>query len=355
VEILVPPELRARHAGHRLEFAGSPTTRAMGNGLVLDAVRKDESRFPVEISLSPAFSEAGFRATAIVRDVTARKEAEDQLRAIQENYTRELAVHNEELAIRNLEVEHANRLKTEFLASMSHELRTPLHTIVGFSELLGEELQGALNEKQKRFVEHIHRDSLHLLELINDILDLSKIEAGRMELRLEPLDLASVIEESLSSIRPLGQAKSLTIQAPIGPLSVVQADRLRMKQILMNLLSNAVKFTPSGGRIRIEASLVRDDQLKDHFVEVSVSDTGVGIPPQEHAAIFDIFHQVGATTKGVREGTGLGLAITKRLVEEHGGTITVASEPGKGSRFTFTIPARGTIPAQGQPQEVTSA
>ncbi len=213
VEILVPPELRARHAAHRLQYASGPTTRAMGNGLVLEAVRKDGSRFPVEISLSPAFSEGRFRATAIIRDVTARKEAEDRLRAIQENYTRELAVHNEELAVRNLEVERANRLKTEFLASMSHELRTPLHTIIGFSELLGEQTQGPLNEKQKRFVEHIHRDSLHLLELINDILDLSKVEAGRMELRLEPLDLASVIEESLSSIRPLGQAKSLAIEA----------------------------------------------------------------------------------------------------------------------------------------------
>ena len=332
VEMLVPMESRARHASHRAAYATHPTTRPMGNGLVLQALRKDGSRFPVEISLSPSTSGEPFRATAIIRDITARKAAEDHLRAVQDAHNRELAAHNRELALRNLEVERANRLKTEFLASMSHELRTPLHTIIGFSELLGEELEGNLNEKQKRFVDHIHRDSLHLLELINDILDLSKIESGRIELQPEALDLAEVVEESLASIKPLGEAKSLTISARIAPVRGIRADRRRIKQILVNLLSNAVKFTPSGGQITVGI------RIKSGFAEVSVVDTGVGIPPAEHEAIFDIFHQVGNTTKGVREGTGLGLAITRRLVEQHGGTIGVASEPGKGSRFTFTLP-----------------
>jgi PAS domain S-box-containing protein len=336
VEMLMPAELRAAHAAHRSRYASHPTTRTMGSGLVLEAMRKDGARFPVEISLSPALSEAGFRATAIVRDITTRKQAEDQLRAVQERYTSELAAHNRELALRNLEVERANRLKTEFLASMSHELRTPLHTIIGFSELLGEGLQGPLNDKQKRFVDHIHRDSLHLLELINDILDLSKIESGRIELRPEALDLTAVVEEALSSIRPLGQVKSLVIQTSIAPeIAAIHADPLRIKQILVNLLSNAVKFTPAGGRIEIAAVQAGD------FVQISVTDSGVGVPAREHEAIFDIFHQVGATTKGVREGTGLGLAITKRLVEQHGGAITVSSEPGKGSCFTFSIPLQG--------------
>lgn len=345
VELLVPLELRAKHEGHRAHYASHPTTRAMGSGLVLEAVRKDGSRFPVEISLSPSVSEDGFRATAIVRDITERKQAEDHLRAIQERHTRELAAHNEELALRNLEVERANRLKTEFLASMSHELRTPLHTIIGFSELLGEEMQGPLNEKQKRFVGHIHRDSLHLLDLINDILDLSKVESGRIELRREPLDLGVLVEESLSTVRASGQSKALTIETRIGPLEAVYADPLRLKQILVNLLSNAIKFTPQGGRIDIDARMEND------FIEVLVSDTGVGIPRHEQEAIFDIFHQAGATTKGVREGTGLGLAITRRLVEQHGGTIAVSSEPGKGSRFSFTIPASA---GEMQPKEVSS-
>lgn len=337
VEILVPAELRAAHTAHRGRYAGRPTTRAMGNGLMMEAVKKDGTRFPVEISLSPgrgsSSNASGFRATAIVRDVTARRQAEEHLRVIQERYTRELTHHNEELALRNLEVERANRLKTEFLASMSHELRTPLHTIIGFSELLAEQRQGPLTEKQKRFVDHIHLDSLHLLELINDILDLSKIESGRIELRKEELDLRKTIEESLGSIRPLAQTKSLRLETSINPLGTIDADALRVRQILVNLLSNAVKFTPAGGRIVVSA------RRNGGFAEVTVADTGIGIPPQEQDAIFDIFHQVGATTKGVREGTGLGLAITKRLVEQHGGAITVASEPGKGSRFTFTIPA----------------
>ncbi len=345
VEILVPLELRKAHNGHRSRYADHPATRAMGSGLVLEAVRKDGTRFPVEISLSP--SPGALRTTAIVRDVTARKLAEDQLRAVQERYTRELAAHNRELASRNLEVERANRLKTEFLASMSHELRTPLHTIIGFSELLGEQRQGPLNEKQQRFVDHIHRDALHLLELINDILDLSKIESGKIGLRPEIVDLEAVIAEALHSIVPLGDAKSISIQTHLGSLPAIHADPLRVKQILVNLLSNAVKFTQDRGRVEVNARVLGD------FVEISVTDTGVGIPAEEHAAIFDIFHQAGTTTKGVREGTGLGLAITKRLVEQHGGAITVTSRPEQGSTFTFTLPI--TLPIQGKSQEAASS
>ena len=332
VELLIPEDLRAMHVHHRARYWDHPLTRPMGSGLTLEGRRKDGSRFPVEISLSPVKSEDGFRVTAIIRDTSERKRAESQLRAIQETYTRELAATNRELEARNRAIERADRLKSEFLASMSHELRTPLHTVIGFSELLAEQLKGPLNEDQKRFVGHIHKDSIHLLELINDILDLSKIEAGRLELRSEVLDIATVLEEALSSIRPLGRAKSIEIETNVGVSVGIEADRVRFKQVLYNLLSNAVKFTPQGGRVCVDAT------LRDGVVEISVSDTGVGIPPQEHEAVFDKFHQVGATTKGVREGTGLGLAITKRLVEQHGGRIWLESEPGKGSRFTFTLP-----------------
>ena len=332
VEVLIPQELHARHAQHRADYRQHPMTRTMGSGLALEGIRKDGSRFPVEISLSPAATEEGFRVTAIIRDTTERRIAEDRLRRVQEEYTQRLAETNSELEMTNRQLERANRLKTEFLASMSHELRTPLHTIIGFSELLAEELEGPLNEKQQRFVRHIHTDSLHLLELINDVLDISKIEADRLELRTEAFDFTALVAESLASVRSLAEAKSHIVDTALDVPSAVEADRLRIKQVLVNLLSNAIKFTPEGGRIRLEA------RVQDLFVVVSVSDTGIGIPEEEHESIFDKFHQVGATTKGIREGTGLGLAITRRLVEQHGGSISVQSQPQQGSTFRFTLP-----------------
>ena len=318
VDSLIPKDLRLAHVNHRADYWSRPVTRPMGSGLKLEGQRKDGSRFPVEISLSPVNSEDGFRVTAIIRDISERKEAEEKYRG--------------DLELRNREIERANRLKSEFLASMSHELRTPLHTVIGFSELLAEELKGPLNDDQKRFVNHIHKDAMHLLDLINDILDLSKIESGRLELRREAFDVATALEEALSSIRPQGFAKSIEIESSVSVPTALYADRVRFKQILYNLLSNAVKFTPEQGRVRVDAV------SRDGFVEISVTDTGIGIPTHEHEAVFEKFHQAGATTKGVREGTGLGLAITKRLVEQHGGRIWLESEPGKGSRFTFTLP-----------------
>ncbi len=346
VEMLIPMEHRSAHIQHRERYRSRPATRHMGSGLSLEGLRKDGTCFPVEISLSPPQADKeDFTVTAIIRDITDRKQAEARFREAQEKYTRELVHAIQELEIRNREVERANRLKSDFLASMSHELRTPLHTIIGFSELLAEEVQGPLNDKQKRFVSHIHRDSLHLLELINDILDLSKIEAGRLELRPESFDFKALVEESFSAVRAVVRAKSLQTEINVAVDGAVEADRLRVKQVLVNLLSNAAKFTPERGHISVDA------HINDGFVVTSVTDTGIGIPPEEHEAIFDEFYQTGVTTKGVREGTGLGLAITKRLVEGHGGTIRVESEPGKGSRFTFTIPVHANIQGSMQGKE----
>jgi PAS domain S-box-containing protein len=328
VETLVPDHARARHSGHRAGYEAHPVTRPMGVGIELHGRRKDGSTFPVEISLSPVKSEEGFRVTAVIRDVTERKRSEERLRAVQTKYTRELES-------RNREIERANHHKSEFLANMSHELRTPLHTVIGFSELLAEETKGPLNDDQKRFVAHILKDSRHLLALINGILDLSKIESGKLELIREDLDFHVLLKDALSSIHSQCQKKSIEIETHVAGPVLVDADRLRITQILYNLLSNAVKFTPKGGRIRIDAGIA------DGMARITVGDTGIGIPPQEHAAIFESFHQVGATAgSGVREGTGLGLPITRRLVEEHGGSIWLESEPGKGSRFTFTLPLK---------------
>jgi PAS domain S-box-containing protein len=244
VELLVPVAKREGHGQHRHGYAAHPSTRPMGAKLQLEGMRKDGSCFPVEISLSPGGAADDFRVTAIVRDVTERKAADEKIRVMQR----------------------------EFLAGMSHELRTPLHTIIGFSELLAEEIQGPLNEKQKRFVGHIHKDSLHLLALINDILDLSKIEAGRLTLRPEAFDFEAVVKESIATVRGLADAKQLKIETLIHVLSALVADRLRVKQILVNLLSNAVKFTPDRGRIEVKA------HVAGPMVVVSVTDSGIGIP-----------------------------------------------------------------------------
>jgi PAS domain S-box-containing protein len=330
LDLLVPAAVRASHKKHRNDYIARPTTRPMGLGMVLHAQHKSGHLIPVEISLSPLEFENDFRVTAIVRDVTERRAADEQIRAV-----------NQQLEARNREVERANRLKSEFLASMSHELRTPLHTIIGFTELLVEEVEGPLNEKQKRFLTHVHKDSLHLLELINDILDLSKIEAGRMELKPERFLARDAAMEVMATIEPQAHAKSQKLENRVGECAIL-ADRVRFKEILYNLLSNAVKFTPASGSIAVSSGPV------EGFEQFAVEDTGIGISESELSSIFDKFYQAAPTTKGIREGTGLGLAITKRLVELHGGSISVRSTLGQGSRFSFTLP----VPALGRPKSV---
>jgi signal transduction histidine kinase len=245
---------------------------------------------------------------------------------------RELSEARDELEARNREVERVNELKTEFLASMSHELRTPLNAIVGFSKLLQEESAGPLNPDQRDYLLHIGTASQHLLALINEILDLSKIEAGYLELRQESFDFCEALTEVLSTIRPLARSKSINIVTRAFPESPICADRLRFRQILYNLLSNAIKFTPEFGEVAIECS------ESETSTTVSCVDNGMGIPEEEQDAIFEKFHQVGSSSRGLKEGAGLGLAITRRLVERHGGTIWVESVPGRGSRFSFALP-----------------
>jgi len=276
--------------------------------------------------------------------------AQGELEKRVEERTEQLAAANRELELRNREVEHATQLKSKFLASMSHELRTPLNAIVGFSDLLAEQAPGQLNPKQLRFVQHIKQGSTHLLQLINDILDLSKIEAGQLEFRYEDFEIKDALPEVLSTIRPLAMAKNITVHESSTAGLFIYADRVRFKQVLYNLLSNAVKFTPNGGRVDIKAY----SQAKR--IHVSVSDTGIGIRPEDHTLVFEEFRQVEGSTNA-HEGTGLGLAISKRLVEEQGGTISLESDLGKGSKFTISFPIgeQGSIleePASVSPAQV---
>jgi PAS domain S-box-containing protein len=328
VDLLVPEAHRAAHPGHRKSFAAAGITRPMGQGLDLRARRKDGTEFPVEISLSPVKTEQGVFITAVVRDVTERKRIEAQVRLLEKSYLRELET-------RKQEADRLNRLKSDFLASVSHELRTPLHTIIGFSELLDEESSGPLNDEQKRFVGHVRRDSEHLLALINDVLDLSRIEAGGLQLHSEVLELPGLISEVVKAIKPIAEAKGVSLLLASNADIKVSADSLRIRQVLYNLLTNAIKFTPGGGTISV-GTRITDAQA----VEVTVADTGIGIAHDQQGQIFQRFYQVGVTTQGVREGTGLGLAICKQLVEMHGGKIWVESQPGEGSQFHFTLGAQ---------------
>jgi len=243
------------------------------------------------------------------------------------------------LAIQNArlfrELEAASRHKSEFLANMSHELRTPLNAIIGFSEVLGERMFGELTDKQAEYVQDILSSGRHLLELINDILDLSKVEAGRMELDLGKFDLPATLDGTLTLVRERATRRGLALELSVDPrLGAVVGDERKIRQVLLNLLSNAVKFTPEGGRISVRATLV------EGAAEISVQDTGIGIAPADQALIFEEFRQAGSDYAKKQEGTGLGLALARRFVELHGGRLWVTSTLGEGATFTFTLPER---------------
>ena len=241
---------------------------------------------------------------------------------------------NDELRRLYTELEAASRHKSEFLASMSHELRTPLNAIIGFSQVLREEMFGPVNEKQAEYLDDIVSSGNHLLSLINDVLDLSKVEAGQVELEVGPFSLREALERGVVMVRERATEDGVQVELSAGPeVDVVEGDERRIKQVIFNLLSNAVKFTPTGGEVDVSAMRVNGE------VRVSVADTGPGIAPEDHERIFEEFQQTDAGLEQL-EGTGLGLALSKRLVELHGGRIWLESELGKGSTFVFTLPAR---------------
>jgi len=308
------------------------------------SVRATPIRSPAELAiLIDAFNEM---LTQIQQSERALRKAHDELEQRVQERTAELETAKKEveefshtILLAKEEVERGSKFKDQFLSTMSHELRTPLNAVLGFSDLLADERYGPLNDRQQRYVTHIHTGGKHLLKLISDILDLSKIEAGRMELTREHVTVASAFAEVISGLHPLAEKKSQALLQKVEPNLHVYADAMRFKQILMNLVANAIKFTSERGRIELVARRVQDQ------ARMEVRDNGPGIPPDQQQRIFEAFVRL-TQTGSATEGTGLGLAITSRLVELHGSKLAIESQPGEGTSFYFSLPLVAIIPDQ---------
>ena len=319
LDMLLPPRFRHSHQHHVAMFARSPdTARRMGERQDIYGMRKDGTEFPAEASISRLDLAGEITYTVILRDITARKRFEETLRE------------------QNLALERANQAKDHFLASMSHELRTPLNAVIGFTGTMLMRLPGPLTDAQERQLTIVQSSAKHLLALINDLLDLAKIESGKVVLRLELVMCSEVVEEVTANLRPLAEHKGLSFEVCVPTRDlVVRTDRRALSQILLNLLNNAIKFTERG-QVRLEV-LRRADAGRMATV-FHISDTGIGIRPDQQGQLFEAYVQSADAGNQPREGTGLGLYLSQKLAHLLGGAISFTSEFGQGSTFTLIIP-----------------
>jgi PAS domain S-box-containing protein len=336
-ELIIPPSLRARHREALARYLTMGKGTVLGRRVELTAMRSDGSEFPVELSLTSISSKTQPMFTAYLRDLTEQKRQEDLLQ------------RGRELEEQSLRIQEANRLKSEFLANMSHELRTPLNAVIGFAEVLIDGRAGALNAEQREYLNDILTSGQHLLQLINDVLDLAKIEAGRMELFPESFSLKTAVDEVCTIMRPIAAKRHITLTIDSSAaVNIVNLDLRKFKQVLYNLLSNAVKFSHEEGVVKLVISLDSEEQL-----HIQVKDSGIGIKADDLPRIFHEFEQLESGASRRFPGTGLGLALSKKIVELHNGSISVQSEFGKGSTFTITMPR--SVPAALRPQTGTGS
>ena len=321
-DLIIPPHLREQHRRGLAHYMASGEGPVLNKRIELTAMRCDGTEFPVELAVSRIHGDGPPIFTAYIRDVTEQK-AQETMRQ-----------RSRELEEQNRLIQEANRLKNEFFANMSHELRTPLNAIIGFSQILVDGKAGPLQANQREYIDDILTSGQHLLQLINDVLDLAKIEAGKLELDIETFSCAKAVEEVCTVMRPIAAKRNIKINQRLpSNLGMATLDERRFKQALYNLISNAVKFSHENGEVEVIVQTGMDDKIR-----LQVKDFGIGIKREDLPRLFREFEQLDSGSARRHQGTGLGLALTKKIVELHKGSIAVESELGKGSIFEIVLP-----------------